>query len=125
MKLRFQFILLAVLGALLASVAVPSAPAQDQPQPYQQQDQQKSEKDQKKKKKGGFFSGLKAVAGQSSEQQGETATAGTKGVGEGEEIGNAQPSSADRAAVTAMENYSLPQGDVKKFQTDGKLKAGK
>jgi hypothetical protein len=102
----------------------PPTSGQDQSQQDQsQQDQGKSDKDQqKKKKKGGFFSGLKAVTGESSEQQEVTATAGSKTVGEGEQIGDAKPTAADRQAVTTMENYSIPEKDVKKFQDDGQLK---
>ena len=113
-----------VLCAGLMAWGAPPTSGQDQSQQDQsQQDQGKSDKDQqKKKKKGGFFSGLKAVTGESSEQQEVTATAGSKTVGEGEQIGDAKPTAADRQAVTAMENYSLPEKDVKKFQDDGKLK---
>jgi hypothetical protein len=120
MKRRYRLIALGVLWAVLVAGGPRVLRAQDQ---SQQQDQQQSDKDQKekKKKKGGFFSGLKAVTGQSSEQQEDTATAGTKGVGEGAQIGNATPSSADRQAVSAMESYSIPPPDLKKFQEDGRL----
>jgi hypothetical protein len=115
---------LVVLVVLIAWGAPPTSP-QDQSQPDQsQQSQEKSDKDQQKKKKkgGGFFGGLKAVTGESSEQQEVTATAGSKTVGEGEQIGSAQPTAADRRAVSAMENYSIPEKDVKKFQDEGQLK---
>ena len=126
MKNAFRLIAWGVVGTVLvaAGLCVPRAQAQTQ-QPDQQQDQQKSDQNQKKKKKGGFFSGLKAVTGQSSEQQEVTATAGTKGVGEGAQIGNGTPSSADRQAVSAMESYSIPPPDLKKFQEDGRLKPAK
>jgi len=115
---------LVVLAVLIAWGAPPTSP-QDQSQPDQsQQSQTKSDKDQQKKKKkgGGFFGGLKAVTGESSEQQEVTATAGSKTVGEGEQIGSAQPTAADRQAVSAMEKYSIPEKDVKKFQDEGQLK---
>ncbi len=116
--------LLVLCAALTAWGAPPPASPQDQSQQDQsQQGQGKSDKDQqKKKKKGGFFSGLKAVTGESSEQQEVTATAGSKTVGEGEQISEAKPTAADRQAVTAMENYSIPEKDVKKFQDEGQLK---
>jgi hypothetical protein len=115
---------LLVFCAVLTAWGVPPTSPQDQTQQGQsQQGQGTSDKDQqKKKKKGGFFSGLKAVTGESSEQQEVTATAGSKTVGEGEQVGEAKPTAADRQAVNAMENYSIPQKDVKKFQDDGQLK---
>jgi len=66
---------------------------------------------------------MKAITGSSSEQTSATASAGTKGVGEGAQIGDAQPTAADRQAVSAMEAYSVPAPEVKKFQDDGKLKS--
>ncbi|MBZ5514560.1 MAG: hypothetical protein LAN62_06905 [Acidobacteriia bacterium] len=123
MKRRYQLIAVGVLWAVLVTLGPAMPGAQDQ---TQQQNQPQSEKEQKeKKKKGGFFSGLKAVTGQSSEQQEDTATAGTKGVGEGVQIGKTTPSAADRRAVSAMESYSIPQPDLKKFQEDGALKPAK
>ena len=116
--------LLIVFAALMAWGAPPASP-QDQSQPDQsQQSQEKSDKDQQKKKKkgGGFFGGLKAITGESSEQQEATRTAGSKTVGEGEQIGSAQPTAADRRAVSAMESYAIPEKDVKKFQDEGQLK---
>jgi len=121
MKRMLKLFSLLVLGALL--MALTSSLGQEQTGSEQDQDKtQKEQQEKKKKKKGGFFSGLKAITGESSEQQEVTATAGSKTVGEGEQIGNAQPTTADRQAVTAMENYSVPQKDVKKFQDDGQLK---
>jgi hypothetical protein len=115
--------LLIVFAALTAWGAPPTSPQDQSQQDQSQQGQGKSDKDQqKKKKKGGFFSGLKAITGESSEQQEATRTAGSKTVGEGEQIGEAKPTAADRQAVTAMENYSIPEKDVKKFQDDGRLK---
>jgi hypothetical protein len=125
MRFASKILAMAFAGILLGSVgaARPRAqeqPSQDQPAP----EQQKSEKQKKEKKKGGgFFSGLKAVSGSSSEQQEATRTAGSKTVGEGAQIGDAQPSAADRQAVSAMESYALPAPEVKKFQDDGKLKS--
>jgi hypothetical protein len=109
-----------ILAAWLVLGSTPFPRAEEKSQGASPPGQEKSTKDQKKK--GSFFRGLKAVAGQSSEQQGETATAGTKGVGEGEQIANLQPSAADRQAVTAMEEYSVSASELKQFQEEGKLK---
>lgn len=123
--------LIFVLGMALGGLASRS---QDQPQGQGQQqagqDQQQSGQDQtqtgqqpkKKKKGGGFFGGLKAITGESSEQTEAAATAGSKSVGEGEKIGNVTPTAANRQQVKGMENYSVPEQDVKKFQQDGNLK---
>ena len=117
-KLRFGSLVL--VSALILGVAAPLAMAQDNAS----QDQEKPQKEEKpKKKKGGFFGGLKAISGSSSEQQEVTTTAGSKTVGEGEEIGNAKPTAADRQAVTGMENYSISQDDLARFQADGQLKS--
>jgi hypothetical protein len=51
-----------------------------------------------------------------------TATAGSKTVGEGEQIGDARPTASDRQQVRAMENYSIPENDLRKFRDDGQLK---
>ena len=120
MSKRFRKLVWIVLSVVVLAAFVPQLSAQE----ASQQDQEKSEKDQKekKKKKGGFFGGLKAVSGESSEQQEATRTAGSKTVGEGENVADAQPSAADRQAVTAMEQYSIPAPDLKKFQDDGNLK---
>lgn len=72
------------------------------------------------KKKRSFFGGTKAVAGTGSQQSGVTATGGTKGL-DGETIGNAQPTPAHRGLVVAMDNYAIPEPDLKQFQADGKL----
>ena len=93
-----------------------------QEQPQQEQEQTQKEQKEKKKKKGGFFGGLKAVTGASSDQQEVTATAGSKTIGEGEQIGDAKPTAADRQQVSGMENHSVPEKDLKKFQDDGNLK---
>jgi hypothetical protein len=134
MKSAYRFVAVVISFVLLGTVAAPPGIAQDQstqnPPPAQtapqqdqsQQGQEKADKDKKKKKGGGFFGGLKAVAGSSSEQQEATRTAGSKTVGEGAQIGDAQPTAADRQAVSAMENYSVPAPEIKKFQDDGKLK---
>jgi hypothetical protein len=115
--------LLVLSAGLMAWGAPPTSPQDQSQQDQSQQSQGTSDKDQqKKKKKGGFFSGLKAITGASSEQQEVTATAGSKTVGEGAQIGEAKPTAADRQAVTTMENYSIPEKDVKKFQDDGQLK---
>ena len=67
-----------------------------------------------------FFAGAKPVAASGSTQQGLTATGGAKGL-DGQMIGSAQPTATDRAMVGAMENYSIPEADLKQFQEDGKL----
>ncbi|MFB3921135.1 MAG: hypothetical protein ACE145_05400 [Terriglobia bacterium] len=117
MRVLISCILLASMAAVSARAQEPST--QDQPAP----DQSKTEQKKEKKKGGGFFGGLKAVAGTGSEQQEATRTAGSKTVGEGAQIGDAQPTAADRQAVSAMESYSVPAPEVKKFQDDGKLKS--
>lgn len=118
-KLYSPFALVLLIATFAGTVVRP----QDQ---QQQQDQsQQKEQEQKKKKKGGFFGGLKSVTGQSSEQQEVTATAGSKTVGEGEQISSVTPKAEDRRQVSAMENYSLPPADVKKFQEEGKLQPKK
>ena len=115
---------------LVLCAAVPSARAQDQSQQGQDQGQQSQDQSQQnqdqsqqqqKKKKGGFFGGLKSVTGESSQQSAETRTAGSKTIGEGAKIGDMQPTGADRQKVTQMENYNLPEKDLKKFQADGHL----
>ncbi len=128
MRSASKFLALIISCVLLGSVAALGARAQDQPaqaqspQDQEKSDQQKKEKE-KKKKGGGFFGGLKAVSGSGSEQQEATRTAGSKTVGEGAQIGDAQPTAADRQAVSAMESFSVPAPEVKKFQDDGKLKS--
>jgi hypothetical protein len=121
MRRKLERYLLILICALALAAALPRTllPGQDQ------QEQEKTEKEKQqsaKKKKGGFFSGLKAITGESSEQQEATRTAGSKTVGEGQQIGDTTPSSADRAQVNAMERYTVPQADLKKFAEDGQLK---
>ena len=128
MKSAFRFFAVVISFVLLGTVAAPPGLAQDQstqspPQQDQSQQWQQTEKEKKKKRGGGFFGGMKAITGSSSEQTSATASAGTKGVGEGAQIGDAQPTAADRQAVSAMETYSVPAPEVKKFQDDGKLKS--
>jgi hypothetical protein len=86
------------------------------------QGQGKAQKDAKPHdtKNRSFFAGAKPVAASGSQQQGLTATGGTKGL-DGQMIGSAQPTATDRAMVGAMENYSIPEADLKQFQEDGKL----
>jgi len=131
MKSALRILALVFSFVLLGGIAAPRPPAQDQStqaQPAQDQSQQgqQAEKDKKKKKGGGFFGGLKAVSGSGSEQQEATRTAGSKSAGEpesGQSIGDVTPSAADRQAVSAMEGYSIPAPEVKKFQDDGLLKS--
>ena len=117
-------LVLSVLFVVFACLMVPPGIG-SQEQTQQSQDQTQKEQQQKEKKKGGFFGGLKAVTGGSSEQTEATATAGSKSVGEGQRIGNAQPTAADRKKVSDMEKYSIPEQDLKKFQQDGQLQPGK
>ena len=119
---------MALLGTLFLVISSHAARAgqeaqQNAPQQGDQSASQgQSQKQEKPKKKGGFFGGMKAITGSSSEQTSDTASAGTKGVGEGEKIADVTPTAADRQAVTGMENYSVPGGDLKKFVEDGHLK---
>lgn len=131
-KSRFLSMLFAaLLGAGLVVISSRAVRAgQDSQQNAQQgqenqgqsQNQEQSQQQQKPKKKGGFFGGLKAVTGSSSEQTADTASAGTKGVGEGQQIADVAPTAADRQAVFVMETYSVSQADLKKFIEDGRLK---
>lgn len=113
MKTAAKLVLLVfvlLLGAAAVKVAVLA------------QDQAKVQKDAKRHETNNrsFFAGAKPVAAAGSQQQGLTATGGTKGL-DGQMIGSAQPTSADRAIVTIMENYTIPEADLKKFQDEGKL----
>ena len=119
MNRKLKLYSLVLVAALMVGAGAPRSLAQDEAS----QDEEKSQKEEKPKKKGGFFSGLKAISGSSTEQQEVTATAGSKTVGEGEEIGNVKPSAVDRQAVTGMENYSIPQDELAKFQEEGQLKS--
>ncbi len=116
-------VVLATAGLLLCPARVVSA-GQDNSnsQSGQQEQSQKKEEQAKPQKKGGFFEGMKAVTGSSSAQTSDTASAGAKGVGEGEKIGEVTPTAADRQAVTDMERYFIPPQEVKKFDEQGNLK---
>jgi cell division septation protein DedD len=109
----------ALLAALTVIFLSPALRAGQDAQQGQQQDQSQQEKP---KKKGGFFGKMKAVTGGSSEQSSATASAGTKGVGEGAKIANLTPTAADIAAVTSMEQFTIPAPALKKFEQDGHLK---
>ena len=122
--LVLALVLLAGLPLILLSGRLNAGQEAQQNQQQGQQDQGQGQQ-QKPKKKGGFFNGLKEVTGSSSEQTSATASAGAKGVGEGEKIGNVTPTPAARQAVTAMDNYSVPQGDLAKFTAEGHLKGKK
>ncbi|MHB8652329.1 MAG: hypothetical protein ACYDA9_00465 [Terriglobia bacterium] len=134
--------LIGILGlALLVAIAVSLSPSmhrvhaasQDQKNQQDQQDQKKDSnqnqtqsEQQQKKKKGGLFGGLKKVSGvESGQESAATTSAGSKSVGEGKKIGEMTPTAADRQQVTDMENYSVPQPDLKKFQDDGHLQPKK
>ena len=122
-RFRLRFCILTLLLAACAPLPLGVSQEQSQQGQNQSQDQNPSQQDQqqKKKKKGGFFSGLKAVSGESSEQTQATATAGSKSVGEGEKIGSVTPTAADRQQLSAMESYVVSNDVLKKFQQDGHL----
>jgi preprotein translocase subunit SecF len=93
---------------------------QQQAQPDQSQAQ--GQQQEKPKKKGGFLSGVKAMTESSKEQTSATASAGTKGIGDqGTKVGEVTPTPADKQAVTKMETYAVPQGDLTKFIEAGHL----
>lgn len=122
-----SWIPLAVIVAILVILGVPAlSTSQDNQQGQQDQQQQgesQQQSDQKPKKKGGLFGGLKKVTGgESGQESAATASAGSKAVGEGAKVGEVTPTAADRAQVNKMENYSIPQGDLKRFQENGRLK---
>jgi hypothetical protein len=121
------FVLLAagILGLYSRAARAGQDAQQGQQQPAQtDQTQGQGQQQEKPKKKGGFFGGLKAVSGSSSNQTSYTASAGAKGIGdEGAKIGEITPTAADRQAVTQMENTSVAQGDLSKFIEGGKLKS--
>jgi hypothetical protein len=114
--------------ALMSALILPGLgmAQQDQQSQQDQKSQPKQDQtDQQPKKKGGFFGGLKAVTTQSSDQNKATASLGTKGALDGKQIADMTPTAADRQKVTDMENFSIPQGDLKKFQDDGHLQPNK
>jgi len=78
---------------------------------------------QSQQQKGGFFTGLKAVSGQGSQQEVATATAGSKSVGEGRKIAEVTPTPADWQAVSEMETLTVSQVDLANFRTEGSLQA--
>ncbi len=106
-------------GARFQDQTQQQPPQGEQAQPAQDQTQQDQ---QPKKKKKGFFEGLKAVKGQGSQEQQLTATGGAKTVGEGAKIAEVTPTDADRQALAAMESYSIPEKEMKKFQQTGHLR---
>jgi hypothetical protein len=135
-KTPFGIFVLVLLMALAVSVGASrhrlQAASQDQKNQQDQQDQQsqqnKTNQDQtqtdqqQKKKKGGLFGGLKKVSGvESGQESAATTSAGSKSISDGKKIGEMTPTAADRQQVTDMENYSVPQNDLKKFQDDGHL----
>lgn len=109
------------LIALAAALGVWPSRAQQQSQDQSQQNKDQNQSDQQKKKKKSLFGGLKSVTGEKGEQSEATRTAGSKSVGEGQKIAETTPTTADRQALDAMENYSVPPADLKKFQADGHL----
>jgi hypothetical protein len=120
-------VLFGFLTGVFLSHNVRAGQDNQQQQGQQEQNQGQSQQQEKAKKKGGFFGGLKEITGSSSAQTTDTASAGAKGVGaphagEGEKIGSVTPTPADRQAVTLMETYSIPQGDLSKFIDEGHLK---
>ncbi len=125
--MRQKKVLLFLAVILTMALAAAMAAQQDQQQNTsqdQQQQQQSQPSEQQaapKKKSGGFFTGLKAATGHGSNSQELSASAGSKGVGEGEQIANVTPTAADREAVAKMESYSVPEQTVKKFDEAGHL----
>jgi len=73
--------------------------------------------------KGGFFTSLKSVSGQGSQQEVATATAGSKSVGEGRRIADVTPTPADWKAVSEMERSTVSSADLAKFRSEGGLQA--
>jgi beta-barrel assembly-enhancing protease len=73
--------------------------------------------------KGKFFAGLKAISGQGKPQEVNTATAGSKSVGEGRSIAEVTPTPADWQAVSAMESATVSQADLAVFRAEGRLQA--
>ncbi len=111
-------------GAALPLQGPPAgAGAKPDKQDHDKDEKGKTEKQKKEpEQKGGFFSGVKRVNAAGSQQQGLTATGGTKGVGEeGADIGAVKPGPEHRAFVSSMESYTVPAADLKQFQEEGKL----
>jgi hypothetical protein len=129
-KTPFGIFVLVLLMALAVSVGASRhrLQAASQDQNNQQNQQNKTNQDQtqtdqqQKKKKGGLFGGLKKVSGvESGQESAATTSAGSKSISDGKKIGEMTPTAGDRQQVTDMENYSVPQNDLKKFQDDGHL----
>jgi hypothetical protein len=133
-RIQQMVLLLAILTgmALMFGPALPRLQAAQQDQQTQQpqqdqqnppsQDQTKTDQTQTDQKKGSRFGGLKKVTGsQSAQQTTSTASGGSKGITDGKKLAETTPTAADRQQVTDMENYSVPQPDLKKFQDDGHL----
>jgi len=118
--------------AVLLAISMPRLRAAQQDQQTQQpqqnqqnqpgQGQTQTDQQQPEKKKGGRFSGLKKITDiKSTSETTSTASGGSKGISDGKTIADKTPTADDRQQVTAMENYSVPQNDLKKFQDDGHL----
>lgn len=107
----------AALADPTATLAAPTAtPAQEQ-----KQEKEKEKKD-KEKKEGGLFGGFGRITRvEKSEEKQATATAGVKGVGEGQQIGNAAVGSADRERVARMEAAKPGREEMNAFLQEGKL----
>ena len=132
-KISLDIFVLVLLTAICIPIGASPDRLQAASQDQQNQQDQQVKKDkpnqdqtqtdqQQKKKKGGLFGGLKKVSGgESGQESAATTSAGSKSVGEGKKIGEITPSASDRQQVTDMENYSVPQTDLKKFQDDGHL----
>jgi opacity protein-like surface antigen len=124
---RFVFSLgfaLAVIASVFVARAVRAGQdtQQGQQQGQSDQGQGQGQSQEKQKKKGGFLSGVKAMTESSKEQTSATASAGTKGIGDqGTKVAEVTPTPADRQAVTQMESFTLPQGDLSKFIEAGHL----
>lgn len=126
-RIKWAVAPLAILTGLGILFAPPlprlGAAQQDQQNQQTQQDQNKSQQDQQKPdQKKSRFGGLKRVTGsQSAQQTTSTASGGSKGITDGKKLAETTPTAADRQQVTDMENYSVSQSVLKKFQDDGHL----
>ncbi len=123
-RARLWLVLACLVGAALIAAA-----AQQATQQQQQEQQKKDQKDQKDKKeakpeekKGGLFGGMKAVTATRSSNETElTASAGAKGVGEGDKIGKVKVTAEDRQKVEHMAAAKPSATDLKAFLQEGKL----
>lgn len=127
MKTRIRLTILTGMAVMFGSTVPRLAARQDQQNQQNQQnqpsqDQKQTDQQPPEEKKGGRFGGLKKItSGQSASETTSTASGGSKGISDGKTIADKTPTGADRQQVSDMENYSVPQNDLKKFQDDGHL----